>query len=396
MLIAVFGFTFGLRAQVTIGSDIAPSKAALLDIKEKNSDSGGETATSGGVLLPRVNLVAINSLEPFISGGGSATEKATHKGLVVYNLTNNSTFDPGIYYWDGTQWNTSSGFDVTANNGLTKTGDNIQLGGTLTKPTNITLSNNHLTYSLDGTGRIGVGTTTPNASAVLDMVSTDKGILIPRVSLSSGAGVAYPVSNPATGLLVFNTINAGSGVNVVKANNFYFWNGSRWSPIMQTEVIQEEISKLRIPQPALFRLENDVAGFLNGIGTGSSKTVPMSMVFNSIPTHLSYNSSTRTVTFRPGSYMITFVYEGAIPITSNVCNLSSYFVDFPKGARIHSTASHKQGSLSNHGGTISYTFQTSTSLSWIIRLGRGQSGNCTEGLKLVGKSTFVSILRFGD
>lgn len=106
-------------AQVTIGSDNAPSKAALLELKDKDAnkpalvtDDTNVTSSSGGLLLPRVKLENKNTLQPFI--GVSDTEwvnraenkiPETHAGLMVYNL--NTTADglsPGIYVWDGAQW----------------------------------------------------------------------------------------------------------------------------------------------------------------------------------------------------------------------------------------------------------------------------------------------------
>ncbi len=48
---------------------------------------------------------------------------------------------------------------------------------------------------------VGIGTTTPDASAVLDLSANDKGILIPR--LTSAQRVA--IANPANGLMVFDT-----------------------------------------------------------------------------------------------------------------------------------------------------------------------------------------------
>ena len=72
---------------------------------------------------------------------------------------------------------------------------------------------------------IGINPTgaTPNASAMLDVSSTDKGMLIPRVSLTSTSDV-NTVSNPATSLLVYNT-NAGMSNGSV---GFYYWNGTAW------------------------------------------------------------------------------------------------------------------------------------------------------------------------
>ncbi len=48
---------------------------------------------------------------------------------------------------------------------------------------------------------IGIGTTTPNASAALDITSTTKGLLIPRMA----GAQRITIASPATGLLVFDT-----------------------------------------------------------------------------------------------------------------------------------------------------------------------------------------------
>jgi hypothetical protein len=61
---------------------------------------------------------------------------------------------------------------------------------------------------------------------MLDVKSTTKGILAPRVALTA-VNVASPISNPAIGLLVYNTIAAGAAPdNVVPG--YYRWNGSKW------------------------------------------------------------------------------------------------------------------------------------------------------------------------
>ncbi|MBK8415511.1 MAG: hypothetical protein IPL22_14115 [Bacteroidetes bacterium] len=55
---------------------------------------------------------------------------------------------------------------------------------------------------------IGINNPAPDASAVLDISSTDKGLLVPRVALSA-TNLTAPVTAPATGLMVFNTVIAG-------------------------------------------------------------------------------------------------------------------------------------------------------------------------------------------
>jgi F0F1-type ATP synthase membrane subunit c/vacuolar-type H+-ATPase subunit K len=71
---------------------------------------------------------------------------------------------------------------------------------------------------------VGIGTTTPNASALLDLTSTSRGLLIPRVALLAVGNATSPVNAPATGLLVYNTGGA-------LAAGFWYWNGSQWTQI---------------------------------------------------------------------------------------------------------------------------------------------------------------------
>lgn len=49
--------------------------------------------------------------------------------------------------------------------------------------------------------QVGVGTTSPNASAALDVSSTEKGLLVPRMTQAQ----RISISSPATGLLVYQT-----------------------------------------------------------------------------------------------------------------------------------------------------------------------------------------------
>jgi len=70
---------------------------------------------------------------------------------------------------------------------------------------------------------------TSDSSAILDVKSANKGLLLPRVALDS-INAAYPVLSPAIGLRVFNTATAGTFPNNVFPGN-YFWNGTRWVPL---------------------------------------------------------------------------------------------------------------------------------------------------------------------
>lgn len=63
---------------------------------------------------------------------------------------------------------------------------------------------------------VGINTANPHSSAVFEIVSTDKGILVPRMTSSQ----RMSISNATAGLLVYQT-DAPSG--------FYYYNGSNWS-----------------------------------------------------------------------------------------------------------------------------------------------------------------------
>ncbi len=62
---------------------------------------------------------------------------------------------------------------------------------------------------------VGIGTTKPDNSALLDLTSTSKGLLIPRMTLAQRAGI----KSPATGLMVYQ-IDFFTG--------FYFFDGAVW------------------------------------------------------------------------------------------------------------------------------------------------------------------------
>jgi hypothetical protein len=83
---------------------------------------------------------------------------------------------------------------------------------------------------LNGNAQTGIGTTTPNASAKLEVFSTNQGFLPPRIALTA-TNTASPVTSPATGLLVYNTATAGTAPNNV-APGYYYWNGSVWVAIL--------------------------------------------------------------------------------------------------------------------------------------------------------------------
>ncbi len=74
--------------------------------------------------------------------------------------------------------------------------------------------------------QVGIGTTTPNSSSILDINSSSKGILIPQISLT-GTTDNTTITTPANSLLIFNTTQ----VNDVSPG-YYYREGTKWVRII--------------------------------------------------------------------------------------------------------------------------------------------------------------------
>jgi hypothetical protein len=68
---------------------------------------------------------------------------------------------------------------------------------------------------------VGIGTNTPHPTALLELYSTSKGLLIPRMTQAERDAI----SSPATGLLIYQTDNTPG---------FYYWNGTAWIPLLSS------------------------------------------------------------------------------------------------------------------------------------------------------------------
>lgn len=94
----------------------------------------------------------------------------------------------------------------------------------------------------------GIGTTSPNASAKLDVTSSEKGFLPPRVALTATNAFA-PITGlsgstalaTAAGLLIYNTASAGNAPNNV-VQGYYYWNGVSWVQIASGLIIENKTS----------------------------------------------------------------------------------------------------------------------------------------------------------
>jgi hypothetical protein len=151
----------------------------------------------------------------------------------------------------------------------------------------------------------GIGTTTPNASAKLDVTATDKGFLPPRVALTA-TNVFTPIvgtSSAAAGLLVYNTASTGTAPNNV-VPGYYYWNGTTWVQIANGLVIDSKT--------AGFTLSAADNNKIIIITSSNAETV---IVSNSSPYALPIGFSCQIIQGGPGT--ITLNGSGAVTLYSS-------------------------------------------------------------------------------
>lgn len=81
-------------------------------------------------------------------------------------------------------------------------------------------------FSLAAQAQVSIGAISPDPSAQLDIVSPNKGILIPRMGQTARNGINS--GSPATGTLIYQTDNSPG---------FYYYDGSNWLPFSSGAII---------------------------------------------------------------------------------------------------------------------------------------------------------------
>lgn len=85
---------------------------------------------------------------------------------------------------------------------------------------------------------VGINTTLPHASAILDIQSTNRGVLIPRMTSTE----RFAISNPATGLMVFDHTT----------NSIWFRRPGAWEEVMDfTNARWNEVGGTLVPKDGM-------------------------------------------------------------------------------------------------------------------------------------------------
>ncbi|MDD7887461.1 fibrinogen-like YCDxxxxGGGW domain-containing protein [Flavivirga sp. 57AJ16] len=138
-------------------------------------------------------------------------------------------------------------------------------------------------------GQVGVGTTNPDPSSILDVTSTNQGLLVPRMTQSQRDAI----TTPAEGLLIYN----------LDSNCFQYHNGTTWSDCLGES---QQANKLNCNSI------NANGNYAVGETLTSANTITIDVLVNSYDT---YTISTNTVNGYSFSTSGTFSSLGVHTIT---------------------------------------------------------------------------------
>lgn len=178
--------------------------------------------------------------------------------------------------------------------------------------------------------QVGIGTSLPNASAQLDVVSLDKGVLFPRVSLLSITDASTIANGNITSLFVYNTATAGTVPNNV-IPGYYYWDGSKWARVASTsDVINLITSNQTVTN--LVDNGNGTITYTNEAGTAQTINIAAMVTANETLTTLVDN----------GNGTITYTDELGV---ATIINLSQIIGNYETITNL----------IDNGNGTITYT-----------------------------------------
>ncbi len=203
-------------------------------------------------------------------------------------------------------------------------------------------------FIVTSTGNVGIGTTTPNPSAALDVTSTDKGILGPRISLTSNT-MQLGANPNASGLLIYNpgpTLPAG----------YYFWNGTQWrifESSLPTNSGLANVESIAAAGPLTATTDNGRAGYALSITTPDGRFsvrgfIPTGVNFSQINLQIRNNTTSEIDIISNGHYL----WSGAGGYQQNQLRLpagawagdnatsSSALINATTGARIQTAATN--------------------------------------------------------
>nr|WP_315027938.1 hypothetical protein [uncultured Chryseobacterium sp.] len=163
--------------------------------------------------------------------------------------------------------------------------------------------------------QVGINTgSNLDKSAALHINSSQKGLLIPRVSLS-GATDVTTINNPANGLLVFNLTDGNNGTPLntnddVLKNRLYSFSNGKWNIFVSGEELNQKINNI---------LLNKLIALVNMKLSGNDLSFVSNDLGNNIRRFIFDNKATDKLnTFNASTGEFTAPYTGYYLVNMNI------------------------------------------------------------------------------
>lgn len=174
-------------------------------------------------------------------------------------------------------------------------------------------------FVVTSNGSVGIGTNSPNSSAILDVnvdglsSGSKKGFLGPKAALSSQTDqVTIPF--PATGLLVYNL-----GTGGLVYNGYVFWNGTEWRTFNNGSLAPGTIGSITCNavtlSPSTYTAGTPYTGTMNVPYTGGNGGIYAAQTIGPV------NGLTATLSagnFNSGSGTLSYTVSGTPSVTSPI------------------------------------------------------------------------------
>lgn len=174
-------------------------------------------------------------------------------------------------------------------------------------------------FVVTSNGSIGIGTVSPNASAILD-VNADglssgnkKGFLGPKAALSSETD-QVTIPSPATGLLVYNL-----GTGGLVYNGYVFWNGTEWRTFSNGSLAPGIVGNITCNgitlSPGTYTAGTPYTGTMNVPYTGGNGGIHAAQVIGLVH---GLTATLSSGNFNSGSGTLSYTVSGTPTVTSPV------------------------------------------------------------------------------
>ena len=168
-----------------------------------------------------------------------------------------------------------------------------------------------ITISMYSSAQVGIGTSNPDASSVLEIQSTSKGLLIPKLSKTQRDAI----NSPAVGLLLYQIDNNPG---------FYYYTASKiWIRIGEETIITANTASITTNQGVITANTASITSNINKIATNTNSITSNLGVIGSNTASITTNQGVITANTSSITANINDIAANSISINTNTASITT-------------------------------------------------------------------------